>query len=241
MPKAVVIAVLSFVGCSGNHGLAVVDGGVGGVAADAGVCSGVHSTAGGPCTCDSDCSPPGVVCGTEADTGLPGGDCVQTCLPADPAPPGYACTGQPDEPYDFLLPICDVTHPCRDGYACLINTTTHIGHCEARCAEDAQCAINGHCDLYTGYCQREAPGLGLGQACTSNQQCKSDACTPPLDTLPTFCLTTCALNHPVCPEAGACRAISSNPAYTLGWCYAPCPAGTCPDGFSCSGGYCLLM
>lgn len=207
------------------------DGGAGDGGVDAGVCLGISSPASGRCRCHADC-PSGALCVTEEETHFPGGFCMQLCDPMVTPDAGLRCA--PLLQGHALVPVCDVTNRCREGYVCLIETTTGIGRCEPRCSRDSQCPATGSCDLYSGLCQPEQPGAGLTAPCVRDSQCKSGACFPATGSTPAFCSSTCNTLDRVCPENGTCVAISSNPAYTSALCFLKCDAGTCATGFRCS-------
>ena len=154
------------------------------------------------------------------------------CDPDAAAPSGYICP-QLSSGGGALLATCDATNRCRDGYICIIDTTTNIGTCDVQCSRDAQCSVVGHCDLYSGLCQAEQTGAGLIGACTRDEQCKSGNCVTGMGATPNFCATRCNLLDAACPEHGVCVSISSDPGYTAGFCFLPCSQGTCAAGFSC--------
>jgi len=205
-----------------------------GTAAEAGAavsCLGVASPAGGPCSCTADC-PAGAACALEAETNFPGGYCVQSCVPTDPAPAGYIC-----ETLSIgagLFTTCDAIHRCRSAYVCIVDVATHVGTCDSQCSRDSQCSATGHCDLYSGLCKPEGTGSGLNGVCARPEQCKSGLCFTGSGATPNFCATNCNLLDPVCPEQGICEAISSDPSYTAGLCFLPCQNGACAAGFECS-------
>ena len=197
---------------------------------DSGRCSGLSSSAAGPCTCNSDCQ--SALCATELQSGLPGGSCLQLCDPMQPAPPGYHC------PLDALFQSCDAGQRCREGYYCFLDKATRLTSCLPQCSRDSQCAT-GHCDLYSGLCRPERDGgSGLMGPCTRHDDCKSSSCAAPGVSTPPWCATLCNTLDRVCPEGGVCIPTQFNePDSTEGLCLRRCVDGgaaACPPGFTCN-------
>lgn len=201
-------------------------------------CLNVTSMGGGPCGCDGDC-PPNGFCFTERQSGYPSGQCLTYCDADAGAPVGTVC--DPIAAGEFVLnETCDATDPCRDGFACLLDISSTLGHCYATCSNDAVCVQTGNCNLYTTLCEADtSSGLGLFAACTRDAQCRSNTCVLGAGATPNFCTAYCDTRSPGCPEGATCASISSNPTETLGYCFPTCNAGSCPTGFLCAGTACL--
>lgn len=193
------------------------------------ICRDLESGGTGPCGCDLDC-PPGGICGTESTLGIPGGLCVVGCEVEDAPPAGTECVITSNGT-GALSETCTETDRCRTGWACIVSVATGTGSCEMQCSRDTDCVETGHCNLYSGLCEPLGTGLGLNDPCTRDAQCESEKC---LALEVSFCAVYCNTLDPVCPEDGVCRAISLDPAYTMGFCFEPCVDGVCDTGFTCS-------
>jgi len=166
-------------------------------------------TYGKACSCKMDCAPD-ATCTAEAGSGFPFGLCRRSCDPrADDCAKGTYCYDFGGDVGGVCWPGCKAEADCRTGWACWEGQS-----CEPLCQADDECS-GGTCDLYRASCQPPASqGLGTGQACVQDADCKSSLCSP------AGCTSNCRISAQACPDGGLCADTNGND--DIGLCYVPC-------------------
>jgi hypothetical protein len=100
-------------------------------------------------------------CLVNGGTGL----CVETCYSKTPPIGEGKCAGRAD-----LVCLSDVA------FGAAYTSARQHGQCLPRCRSNAECA-GRVCNLQSGLCQAtQAPGLPIGAACVTNQDCAGGSC-----------------------------------------------------------------
>jgi hypothetical protein len=163
---------------------------------------------GSPCMADDEC-----LSGRCAD---PGEYCTEVCDASTPCPLGYRCSSRDGAGTCLLGELaptggpCSTPDDCRDASAACVEGVC-AGACdgsEGSCPDGFACTASSAGDV----CLR--PGAGLGDACMTNEECRSGICTPLGCTIICDALT--------CPEGFACQ-----PAGAASACLRPQTSGGC--------------
>jgi hypothetical protein len=220
---------------------------------------------GGPgatCESDGDCLS-GLTCLDETQSYFggvyPHGVCTVSCALDPFVCDGFASQCVGSEAEAWCVPLCQIGGTgvkCRADQACvLLDAEYSVGFCDAMCRDDMDCPEGLFCDGSLGLCLEEpAPGLEIGEPCTSGDECAGHLCLPPTpDGTSGVCSSFCNLSATLdpCrsvretadPAPGACDPLTSivvTGVYLapgdVGICSKTCDvaASDCEPGWTCA-------
>jgi hypothetical protein len=186
------------------------------------------------CTLFADGCPAGQACSLVPGKVNP----VTSCVPAGTGPQGSACaTARDCAPgstcaFGTCQPICDASHPCPDGRACvaLAGLSGGVGYCGCEVLQD-QCGTGGTCrPLNAEIAVCGLPGARrIGEACEVSADCGRDAVCFGSQSNGYFCRRMCD-ERLECGGEGTCEL---QPSGLFGACVCQLRASDCGAGRSC--------
>lgn len=124
-------------------------------------CGGSSGATGDSCSKDQTCN--GGLCLTDND-GFPGGYCTSDCS-VEACQEDASC--QASGAMQLCMKTCQAKSDCRSDYMCF------GGYCRPSCKSDVECGVGYGC--VSGECTPLA-GAGIGEVCTSDEECSSRLC-----------------------------------------------------------------
>lgn len=196
-------------------------------------------TAMGHCGCTSDCEG-AEVCLDEVSNGVPGGQCVRSCVGAT-CPADLLCLeftpGMADSA--GCARKCATSGDCPTGQICQTLVSGGPLVCMALCQSDSDCPAVKKCDPYLGLCLANPQYKGTketGEACVEDGECKSEVCISGIAAFPGgYCSAFCSLEKQGCPSGSHCMPIWSDVG-DQGLCLKKCTdVSECRPEYGCVG------